>query len=82
MNIETELDILNNIRMHRLTGRPNKKQILIMLGNIYSNPDFKPDMHSLWDFTHVDLTSLSIEDSDVITSFIEYIKPPALLVRL
>lgn len=66
MAISTTIDLETGIRMHTVTGQPQRNELFDMLRNLYSRPDFDPNRDVLWDMREADLTAFSTEDIQAI----------------
>jgi hypothetical protein len=53
MNIETKIDHIAKIRIHTVSGDFDFDEIYHVVEEIYEDPDFDPELNSVWDLTNV-----------------------------
>ena len=53
MRVETTFEKKSNVRIHTLTGAFEFDALLSTLEDIYGDPDFDPELNSVWDLTGV-----------------------------
>ncbi|MFC1829337.1 hypothetical protein ACFL0O_06985 [Thermodesulfobacteriota bacterium] len=70
MEITTNIDKTAGLRTHKVTGVVSKNDLLLKLEEIYSIPDFEPDMNVLWDLRNADLASFSSDDIHRVRDFV------------
>jgi hypothetical protein len=72
MEITTNIDKETALRTHKVTGTLSLDDLMAKLGEIYSIPDFQPDMNVLWDLRSADLASFSSSDIQKVRDFVGY----------
>ncbi|MBW2192582.1 MAG: hypothetical protein JRF27_02220 [Deltaproteobacteria bacterium] len=72
MEITTNIDKEAGLRTHKVTGTLSIDDLMAKLGEIYSIPDFQPDMNVLWDLRSADLASFSTSDIQKVRDFVGY----------
>jgi hypothetical protein len=70
MHISTHIDTEKQIRTHNVHGMLNVNELTRQLREIYSSPEYDPDMNVIWDLRKADFSA--IEASEV-TSFMEFV---------
>jgi len=70
MNITTEINKKDNLRIHKVTGRIVYDELINELKEIYSKPDFNLEMNNLWDLRDADVSSFPSEQVQDIQSFV------------
>ena len=70
MNITTHIDQKLNLRIHKLVGKMDKDSFIDKLQAFYEQKEEFKKMHSIWDLTHADMTSFSLDDLKSISSFV------------
>ena len=59
MEIKTKLDFKSGIRSHKVAGYVTFEEAEKNISAIYSDPDFDPEMNSLWDMSDANLVPLT-----------------------
>ena len=62
MEIKTNIDKKQGLRIHTVSGSVSKDELLSKLIEIYSRPDFQSKMNVLWDLRSADLESVVMSD--------------------
>lgn len=70
MDITTEIDVKANLRIHKVTGDVTVKSIMAKLEQVYSEPDFDPEMNVLWDMREAKMSSVSSSDVEQLSNFV------------
>jgi len=70
MTITTHIDKEANLRHHKVTGPLTKDELIEKLKEVYSEPDFDPDMNTLWDLREADLSSFFSPDIQEVRDFV------------
>lgn len=70
MKITTNINKEADLRTHKVTGTLSLNELLAKLDEIYSIPDFEPDMNVLWDLKDADLASFSTDDIHKVRDFV------------
>jgi len=70
MNITTDNNEKDNLRIHKVTGKIVFDKLMDELKKIYSKPDFNPEMNTLWDLRDADVSSFPSEQVQHIQSFV------------
>ena len=71
MNIKTEIDQKAKIRIHTLSGAFEFDMLYSALEDIYDDPEFDPELNSIWDFTRVaGLQLISPDQLNKVVAFI------------
>ena len=70
MGITTQIDGERNLRIHKVTGALTFDELIGTLKEVYSEPDFDPDMNSLWDVREADLSSFETPDIHNLRNFV------------
>ena len=72
MEITTDIDREAGLRTHKVTGTLSLNDLMAKLDEIYSIPDFQPEMNVLWDLRNADLASFSSSDIYEVRDFVGY----------
>ena len=70
MNITMEIDETANLRTHRVTGDLTMDAVFAELEQVYSKPDFQPDMNVMWDLRGATITSMSSAEIQRLSDFV------------
>jgi len=70
MNITTDINKKDNLRIHKVTGKIGFDKLMDELKEIYSKPDFNPEMNNLWDLRDADVSSFPSEQVQHIQSLV------------
>jgi len=62
MKFITTFDRKANLRMHKVNGKLDKEILLAKLNEIYSMPEYDPNMNVLWDIREADLSSFNFAE--------------------
>jgi hypothetical protein len=62
MAITTRIDKESNLRLHTVKGTLTLKELLEKLKEVYSEPDYRPEMDVIWDLREADLSPFSTSD--------------------
>ena len=71
MNIETQMDAVKSLRLHKVTGQINFQDFSNLLKGIYNSAEFDPKQHSLWDVRDADFSMVNAQD---IRALAEYVR--------
>jgi hypothetical protein len=71
MNIKTEINEKENIRIHTLTGEFDFDSLFQHLEDIYNDPNFDPALNSVWDLTKVE--GIQKINSDLLERIVAYV---------
>jgi hypothetical protein len=71
MNIETTIDNKSKIRLHRLSGAFEFDALYSKLEDIYDDPEFDPELNSIWDLTK--LAGLQLLEPDQLKELVAYV---------
>jgi hypothetical protein len=71
MNIETTIDNKSKIRIHRLSGAFEFDALYSSLEDIYDDPEFDPELNSVWDLTK--LAGLQLLEPDQLKQLVAYV---------
>jgi len=71
MNIKTEINEKANIRTHTLSGAFEFDALFSALQDIYSDPDFNPELNSIWDMTK--LAGLQLISPEQLKDVVAYV---------
>ena len=70
MNVTTNINKKDNLRIHKVTGRIVFDKLMEALNEIYSKPDHNPEMNTLWDLRDADVSSFPSVQVQHIQSFV------------
>ena len=70
LGITTQIDRERNLRIHCVTGALTFDELVNTLKEIYSAPDFDPDMNSLWDLREADVSTFETPDIQNLKNFV------------
>jgi len=71
MNIETTIDNKSKIRIHTLSGAFEFDALYSTLEDIYDDPEFDPDLNSVWDLTK--LAGLQLLEPDQLKQLVAFV---------
>lgn len=71
MEVNTKIDKENKLRIHTVVGYVSKNDLISNLLEIYANPDFNPNMNTLWDVRCADLKSVVMSDVVKTVDFVQ-----------
>lgn len=70
MEVKTKISRDTNLRIHKISGRFELRELLAELKRIYSSPDFDPKMNSLWDLRETDLSAFTSAEIETVRDFV------------
>lgn len=71
VDIETMIDGEANLRIHTVRGKLVFDLLMKKLGEIYSLPGFKADMHALWDLREADLSAFTTAEVHRVKDYVK-----------
>jgi hypothetical protein len=71
MNIETTIDNKSKIRIHTVSGAFEFDALYSGLEDIYDDPEFDPELNSVWDFTK--LAGLQLLEPDQLKQVVAFV---------
>lgn len=71
MKIETTINLKSKIRIHTLSGAFEFDALYSVLEDIYMDPEFDPELNSLWDMTS--LAGLQLITPDELKKLVAYV---------
>lgn len=71
MAVITEIDHDNLIRISRLVGKIDYKELIASLKELYSDPGFAELPYSIWDLNEADLSSITADQVSSLVSFVK-----------
>jgi len=70
MHVTTSINKKDNLRIHKVTGSILFDELMDELKAIYTQPDFNPEMNTLWDLCDADVSSFPSDQVQHIQSFV------------
>ena len=71
MEMSTQFNEEENLRIHKVEGPIDVDQLKEMLSALYESPGYDPDMNALWDLRTADFTSVKNEQIASLTGMVE-----------
>jgi hypothetical protein len=70
MAITTKIDKESNLRLHNVTGALTLNELMAKLEEVYSEPDFTPEMNVIWDLREADLALFTTADIRKVRNYV------------
>ena len=71
MEITTQINEEENLRIHRVEGPIDVDRLTEMLSALYQSPGYDPNMNALWDLRAADFTAVTSEQISSVTGLVE-----------